>query len=172
MRRSPVVPSVFACFAALALALPAAPSHAQAVPWNQAKVTELAIELADVVSQLQASFRREPAPHIGQAQSRARFRFRDSLRVLRTETRALAAELEGGAGMEETWPIIRRGRVVVRDLRMEARRFGLVEPSLGHARRAEELIAQLVPFYLGAEAQDAADDKAAAASESGAKPAN
>jgi len=169
MFRSPVASPIVLTFLALALALPAAPSHAQATAWNQDKVTELAVELADVVSQLQLSFRREPPPNMSQMQSRARFRFRDSLRVLRTETRALAAELEAGAGMEETWPIVRRGRVVVRDLRMEARRFGLIEPALGHARRAEELIAQLVPFYLGAEAQDAADDKADAASQSGAK---
>jgi hypothetical protein len=148
---------VFLVVMTLALALPATPSRAQSAAWDQDKVTELAVQLADAARELELAFRREPPPHVGHGQSRARFRFRDSLRVLRTETRALAAELEAGGGLEETWPIVRRGRVVVRDLREDGRRMGWQEPAVGHARRAEELIAQLAPFYVGAEAADAAE---------------
>jgi hypothetical protein len=144
--------TLFLSSTALALALPA-PGRAQAVKWDQDRVTELADQLADVVVELQIAFRREPASP-GHLQGRARHGFRDSLRVLRTETRAFASELEAGAGLEETWPIVRRARVVIRDLREDGRRMAWQEPAVGHARRAEELIAQIAPFYAGAEAED------------------
>jgi hypothetical protein len=140
---------------AVTVALSATPCRAQATPWDQDKVTELASQLADTVVELQVAMRREGNPSMAQAQSRARHSFRDSLRVLRSETRALAAELEAGGGLEETWPIVRRARVVIRDLREEGRRMGWVDPAAGHARRADELIAQIAPFYLGQEAEDA-----------------
>ncbi len=135
---------------ALALALPAAPCRAQGAEWSQDRVTELAVELADVVAELQSAFRREPPVTLASGQARARHRFRDSLRVLRTETRALASELESGAGKEETLPIARRLRMLIRELREEGRRMSWNEPVVGHARRAGELIAQLAPFYFDA----------------------
>ncbi len=137
-----------AALLALALALTAAPGQAQQAKWDQDRVTELAVQLSDVVADLQRAFRRLPRPDIGSMQSRARFVFADHLRVLRTETRALAAQLEAGAGFEETLPIARRSRRVVRDLRAEARRMQLVQPALGMAEKAEEIIAQLAPFYF------------------------
>lgn len=133
---------------ALAIGLSAATSRAQSAKWDAARATSLASDLAEVAVELQSAFRREPPQAIGSGQARARAMFQDSLRVLRTETRALASELEGGAGLDETWPIARRLRVVIRDLREEGRRISWKEPVVGHARRAEELIAQLAPFYF------------------------
>lgn len=130
--------------------LPGVPCLAQSAKWDQAKVTSLAVELSDVAVELQSSFRREPPQAIGSGQARARAMFQDSLRVLRTETRALASELEGGAGLEETWAIARRLRIVVRDLQQEGRRISWKEPVVGHARRAQELVTQLAPFYFDA----------------------
>jgi hypothetical protein len=140
---------VLLCVVALTLALPAAPSRAQGATWDQERVTALAVELADVIAELQVEFRREGSPHIASGQARARHSFRDSLRVLRTESRALASELEAGAGLEETQPIVRRAGVVIRDLREEGRRMSWKEPVAGLARRAEELISQIAPFYVG-----------------------
>ena len=147
----------FLCAMVLALAY-AVPCHAQSTAWDQARVTALAVELADEVAALQVAFRREPPVNIASGQARARHRFRDSLRVLVTESRALASELQDGAGLEETAPIVRRAGVVIRDLREDGRRMSWKEPSVGHARRAEELIAQLAPFYAAAatETDDAA----------------
>lgn len=139
----------FLCVMALALAY-APPCRAQGVAWDQAKVTALAGELADEVAALQVQFRREPPVHVASGQARARHRFRDSLRVLVTEARALASELQDGAGLEETAPIVRRAGVVIRDLREQGRRMSWKEPVVGHAKRAEELIAQIAPFYAGA----------------------
>jgi hypothetical protein len=76
--------------------------------------------------------------------------FQDSLRVLRTESRALASELEAGGGLDETWPIARRLRVVVRDLQEEGRRISWKDPVASQARRAQELLTQLAPFYFDA----------------------
>jgi hypothetical protein len=149
LHRSSAALSIPVVVAALAVALPATPCRAQSADWNQTRVTELAVQLSDAVAELQSSFRRE-APLTGpaSAQSRARFRFADSLRVARTETRALASQLESGAGLDETWPIARRLRMVIRDMREEGRRMSWKEPVLGHAQRAEELIAQIAPFYF------------------------
>jgi hypothetical protein len=150
---------------AAAVALPATPCRAQSAAWNQNRVTELAVELAEVVAELQGAFRREPALHIASGQARARHAFRDSLRVLRTETRALASELEAGAGFEETLPIARRARVVIRDLREEGRRMSWKEPVVGHAQRAEALVAQLAPFYFDAGSEGAGGGTGGAAAE-------
>jgi hypothetical protein len=141
---------------ALALLLAAEPGRAQSAAWDGARVTALAVELADVAVELQSAFRRDPPQAIGSGQARARASFADSLRVLRTETRALAAELEAGGGLEETWPIARRLRVVVRDLQEEGRRISWKEPVAGHARRAQALVTQLAPFFF-----DAASDPGA-----------
>jgi hypothetical protein len=142
--------------------LVAAPCLAQSAKWDQARVTALAVELSEVAVELQSSFRREPPQAIGTGQARARASFQDSLRVLRTETRALASELEAGAGFEETLPIARRARTTIRDLREEGRRMSWKEPVVGHAQRAEALIAQLAPFYFDA------GDAGAGAGEGGA----
>ena len=139
---------VVAALLALTFAFAGTPSQAQRAEWDQDEVTKLAIEFADLVHEMQREFRRLPRPDIGSMQSRARFQFADDLRVLRTETRALAASLEAGAGFEETFPIARRARRVVRDLRAEARRMQLVEPVLGLTVRAEEIIAKIGPFYF------------------------
>jgi hypothetical protein len=130
------------------LLLPALPSFAQSAKWDQAKVTALAVELSDVAVELRSSFRREPRATVGTGQARARAMFLDSLRVLGTETRALAAELEAGGGLDDTWPIARRLRVVVRDLREEGRRISFKDPVASQARRADELVTQLAPFFF------------------------
>jgi hypothetical protein len=144
-RRTAWLPSVF-----LLAALHAPAAHAQSQTWDAERVTALATELSDVAVELQSSFRRQPPQAIGSGQARARAMFQDSLRVLRTETRALASELENGGGLDETWPIARRLRVVVRDLQEEGRRISWKEPVAGHARRAQELLTQLAPFYFDA----------------------
>jgi len=134
------------------LLLPALPCLAQSAKWDQARVTSLAVELSEVAVELQRSFRRQPPQPIGSGQARARAMFQDSLRVLGTETRSLAAELEGGGGIDETWPIARRLRVVVRDLREEGRRISWKDPVASQARRADELVTQLAPFFFDANA--------------------
>ena len=133
---------------ALPLLLPALPSFAQSAKWDQTKVTALAVELSDVAGELRSSFRREPRATVGTGQARARAMFQDSLRVFGTETRALASELEAGGGLDDTWPIARRLRVVVRDLREEGRRISFKDPVASQARRADELVTQLAPFFF------------------------
>jgi hypothetical protein len=162
MNRSIVGTSVLASIMALALALPAAPSRAQGASWDQDRVTELANELADVTVELQAAFRREDGSK-ARFQRRARHRFGDALRVARTETRALASSLESGAGRDETWPIVRRLGVTVRDLQEDGRRMAWREPTVSHARRAQELLTQLAPFYAGEEAEDQEEAKSVGA---------
>ena len=139
---------VVAAALALSCALSGTPSQAQRADWNQDEVTELASELATVIHDLQQAFRRQPRPSVGSMQSRAHFQMADDLRVLRTETRTLASQLESGAGLEETLPIARRCRTIIRDLRQTARRMQMVDPALGLAQQAEEIIAKIGPFYF------------------------
>ncbi len=131
----------------LTLLLSGLPAWAQSLEWEQDRVTELATELNDAVIDLQRSFRRELSPSVAGGQSRARHGFRDTLRVLRHETRALASQLEAGAGLEETRPIADRMGVLIRDLREHGQRMSWMQPVLGHAERAEQIIAQIAPFY-------------------------
>ena len=131
-----------------AFAFAASPGRAQSAKWDRDRVAALSGELADLANDMRRSFRREPPQAVGTGQARARAIFLDSLRVFRTETRALATALEAGAGFDDTWPIARRLRIVVRDLREEGRRISLKEPGLGQVRRAEELLTQLAPFWF------------------------
>ncbi|HEX5067097.1 MAG TPA: hypothetical protein VFY49_13340 [Myxococcota bacterium] len=141
-------PTLRSALLTLPFLLPALPAFAQSAKWDQTKVTALAVELSEVAVELRSSFRREPRAAVGTGQARARAMFQDSLRVLGTETRALAAELEAGGGLDETWPIARRLRVVVRDLREEGRRISFKDPVASQARRADELVTQLAPFFF------------------------
>ena len=145
-------PAVGSTVLALVIAFAGTSSGAPSVEWNQDRVTELAVELSAAVHNLHRSFRREPRPPFGSGQARARHQFADTLRVLRTEARALASQLESGAGFEETFPIARRSGVLIRDLRQEGRRMHWGEPLLGLVQRVDELIGQIAPFYFDAAA--------------------
>ena len=109
------------------------------------RMCELAVEV--FAGQVQVSRIEE---ELGQEASRTL----DTLRALRSSARSLASRLEQGASREETLPTAKRMATLIRDLREEGRRMRWQEPVVGHANRAEALIAQLGPFYFEPQAAE------------------
>ncbi len=138
-RRLPLVVGL-----ALTLGLPA---HADLAPWDQERVGKLAVELAVAVKDLREDVRKVPGHNLGTLQSRSRHRLLDALRLIRSEARHLAAELQGGAGREETMSIYERIGSLSRDARENANRMQLPEPVLAGITRAGSLWSQLTPYY-------------------------
>jgi len=126
-----------------------ASSHEAAkVAWDQARVTELAVQLAVTMRDLRGELRRTTTDDRGRA-PHSRHLLLDQLRVLERETRFLAAELEAGQGFAETLPIARRiDRIVDRAAR-NGRRLLIPAPVQGRIDKANELLEQLRPFYRG-----------------------
>jgi hypothetical protein len=137
-------------FAGLLVALPAA---TQTKEWDQAAVTGIAKQLAEVAGDLRSSVRRTPEPP-GRRARRARLQALDDLRVVQGSVNSLARQLEAGAGREQTYPTYRRIRTLRRDIAQNARRALITEPTLGKLAAARELLDQLDPFYAPEVAAD------------------
>ena len=138
--------------AAAVLTLAPPPTLAAQQPWDQQKVTEIASQLAEAVSGVYNEFRMQPEASIASMQASARYRLQDELRLLENETRELARQLKSGEGLDATQPIYERIGVVARDARENARKQLTVEPIQRRVDRAEELWAQLTPYYTNAPA--------------------
>jgi hypothetical protein len=142
--------SIFLPFAvALLLAAPtlAGEPAKQREPWDQAKLTQLSGELAESVSGLRASARRNPPPNVASGQSRSWYRVLDLLRVIEQETGALQKALEAGEGHDETLPIFER----IEELRVraaqEGRRLFLPEGTMTKIRNARGVLEKIRPYY-------------------------
>ncbi len=132
-------------FVAMAL-LVGAHASAQTEAWNQEKVTALAKELESAVSGLRDAVRRSPLMENPQQKARL-FRISDKLRLIESECVSLHAHLARGAGMEETLPMFERIQRLRRQTQSMANRTdvsALTQPKLD---RANEVLAQLAPFY-------------------------
>lgn len=123
------------CIASLAVAGSAfaaepegAEAPAPASAWDQARVTALAGELRDAVKGIRQAVRQAGSPNRGSMQSRKFHNFSDTLRLIESESRHLAAELESGQGLEETWPAYRHLQLLVRDARELSQHLFIEKP--------------------------------------------
>jgi hypothetical protein len=135
---------------AAVLALAPAPTLAGYQAWDQQKVTQIAGQLAEAVSGVYDEFRKQPPVDISSMQSESRFRLQDELRLLEGETRELARQLKSGEGLDATRPIYNRIGVLARDAREEGRKELVAKPVQERVDRAEQLWAQLTPYYTSA----------------------
>ncbi|MDJ0866639.1 MAG: hypothetical protein QNK03_11055 [Myxococcota bacterium] len=145
---------------ALAVAAPrgaTADEHGgETTAWDQARVTELAVQLAVVMRDLRFEARRSIPSDLAMMQAHSRHTLLDTLRLLRNETRYLAAELEAGQGYAETLPIARRIDALIDRAARDARRIKIPAPVLAKVERADALVEQLRPFYTNFEPSEAA----------------
>jgi len=125
-------------------------AFAEQKAWEQQEVTQIAKELAQAVSGMRDEFRKEPTDSIGVTQSQARYRLKDELRLLESEAKELLGQLESGQGRDATLPIYDRIGALARDARENARKQLTAEPMQKRVDLAEELWAQLTPYYTGA----------------------
>ena len=135
------------CTAGLAGLAPAR-ATAQLADWDQEKATEIAQEFSDAVNEIYRSVsRRRTGETVGSGQASAFMRIKDRLRLARNESRHLATALGDGKSREETMPVYKRLMSIVRDVREDARKMFLEEPTLNKIGAARELLLQLSPYY-------------------------
>ncbi len=137
---------LFGSVGLLLLGMPVSSAHA--ADWDQAKVTEIAQQLADAVNQVNRSIvRTATGSQVGSGQSASYLRLKDRVRVARNESRHLARALEDGKGRDETVNVWKRLMSVVRDAREIGRSMFLEAPTQQKIVRANEILDQLTPFY-------------------------
>ncbi len=133
---------------ALAAGFAPASSFAQAEQWDQARVTEIAQELAGAVKDLREAVRREVPSTPGRLQQgRAQYALSDALRLLKSETRYLAAQLKDGKGRDETFLVYKRIDSLRQQAAENARKMMILQPTLDRIDAARKIWVQLVPYY-------------------------
>jgi hypothetical protein len=133
---------------------PPPPEAADRIPWDQARVTEIAQQLAASVKDLRNSSLDNPllrGASRGAQDQRAIRLYLENLRMLQQVTGQLARQLENGEGYEKTREIAQRIGLLVRDIQEDARRIMLSEPQKDIMGPTLELLDQLSPYYSSKE---------------------
>jgi hypothetical protein len=115
--------------------------------WDQAEAAALADQLYEAVKDLRDSVRKASDPSIASGQARATHRLSDTLRLIRNESKHLAARLAEGAGRDETFPVFRRIGQLRLQAAEDARRIMLVQPVLERIDAARSVLEKLEPYY-------------------------
>ncbi|MGH0029561.1 MAG: hypothetical protein ACQGVC_07210 [Myxococcota bacterium] len=129
----------------LALAPVSAEENEQA--WDQAKVTQLATDFATEAGQVRQQLRLQGNAVEGFGQSRNDYVLSDQLRLISQEARHLSRQLGDGKGRDETFPVYRRLRLLIRDAQETARRTEMVEQVTDKIAAARATLEKLEPYY-------------------------
>jgi len=146
-----------AAFALACASRPAGPSRlsdlspeeiAQLAPWDQERVTAIALELAPAVNDVYVSVNTlRTGSDIGSGQAKSFLRVKDRVRVARNEARQLAAQLRDGKGREETSFAYARLMTTIRDARENGRKMFIEAATLDKIAKAADLVRRLAPYY-------------------------
>jgi len=124
-----------------------APTGADLATWDQAKVGDLAKQLADATQALNDTFYKQPPPGVGSMQSRSYQQLRQKIRVIRMEAGALSASLAKGEGYEETLPSYESLMEMVRAARRDAQQVFSTTDVQQKATAARLVLNQISPYY-------------------------
>ena len=126
----------------------ASDARAELAKWDQEKVTTVAKELAEGTVALQQGLRAKPRRSQGEMPGqRAFWSFREEDQVLVSTSRRLQRGLEGGSGMEETYPTFRRLLRTARRAERELRRLDLSEATNDKIDTVADGIRKLRPYF-------------------------
>ena len=118
------------------------------IPWDSEEVVVLASRLTRQIRALRQSVRREPSlQDISGMQSKRGARLLDTLRVIELSARQLSTRVAGGAGLDDTFPIVQKIGAQLRDARVDARQLMLTEPTLDVIEEGRATLQALSPFY-------------------------
>ena len=98
---------MFVALGAVVLALTFSVSSGAATAWDQAKVTDLAKQVANATVELREIVEKNPDKPAGAAR-KAQYSAREDLRLLVSATKRLAKRLAAGAGRDETEGLFKR----------------------------------------------------------------
>jgi hypothetical protein len=131
---------------AVMLALAFSVSSGAATAWDQAKVTDLAKQVAQATVELRAIVEKNPDKPPGAAR-KAQYSAREDLRLLVSATKRLAKRLAAGAGRDETEGLYQRAANLRSDAEAEARRADMLANTKTQAEKTLALLDQLGAYY-------------------------
>lgn len=136
-----------ALWVALAVAWAPAEGVAELAKWDQDRAEKISGNLATAAHELYTAMRQMPPPTLGTGQNAAWYRALDRVRLIRSESKHLAAALKDGNAYDETLPVWRRLMSLVRDAREEGRKLFLAEPIMDKIAATRDQLRQLAPYY-------------------------
>ena len=128
-------------------ALSASPARAELAKWDQARVTEIAQQLAEACNAWWLAMREQPGDRIGSGEALDQFGLVQKAEVLHDQSRGLADDLAKGKGHDETLNAYRGLKEIVDDSEDEAERANLDDPSLNAWAKVAGLLRQIAPYY-------------------------
>jgi|SRR5215469_11027290 len=131
--------------AAIALAIPQA--RAELAAWDQAKVTALSKQLAEVAGTLNDTFYRQPVPTAGSVQTRGYARLKDAVAKIQRESKSLNGKLEKGADRQATLNSYQNLMQTVNTAREEAKGVFATSDVGEKATAVRGVLNQLGPYY-------------------------
>ena len=138
--------SLVARLLSLALvALLATPAAAELAQWDQARVTELATQLASACNAFEQAVRENPDTTGGTGD--AAFGAQENARELHAQSEALAAHLRDGKSHDQTRNMYRSLKEVVDDTEQNTQRAPLDQPVMDAWAKVADLLRQIAPYY-------------------------
>jgi hypothetical protein len=136
-----------ACAAALAC-LVAVPAAADLAPWDQARATGIAKQLAAACDAFDQAVRKQPGMgEVGSGAAGEGFGLGQRSQALREQSLALADHLEKGKGHDKTRDEWRSLKEVADDVEQSGQRSQLDDPTLAAWAKVSDLMRQLAPYY-------------------------
>ncbi len=136
-----------ALWVALAVAWAPAEGVAELAKWDQDRAEKISGNLATAAGELYRAMRKMPPPTAGTGQNAGWYRALDRVRLIRSESKHLAAALKDGKGYDQTHPVWQRLMSLVRDAREEGRKLFLAEPIMDKIAATGDQLRQLAPYY-------------------------
>jgi hypothetical protein len=136
--------------AALAFLLLPTAALGELAKWDQARVTQIAEELAGAMKELRREIQAAP-PSTDPTRQRARYDALEDIRVMTNSSRHLAGELKAGKGRDESFATWRRLDLLRRDVEENARKSMIPDPTMEKILKAGELLIRLTPYYKSEE---------------------
>jgi len=115
--------------------------------WDQGRMTKLAEELYESSSDLYTTLYKDQGAMGRFGGGDASHDFKDTVRILHSETGHLKAELEKGKGRAETRPVIKRLLELNDDLQVSGQRFDPQDDALGGFAKFEDILHRIAPYY-------------------------
>jgi len=152
IRQARAVGAAVVALAIVAMALAgtarAAEPVGEPVKWDQARVTQYAVDLHKRIGEAVDALRKSPMKD-QPTQRTVWYDLREDLRLLDNTTEHLASELQKGAGLEETERTFERIESLRRDAEEVGRRSMIEAPVMDALVSAGAVHNQMKPYYYG-----------------------
>lgn len=138
------------CVLALTFGTPlfgAAPAGAELATWDQTRVTAIAQQLAAACDAWEQSVREQPGGGLGSGEAESEFGIGTKARLLREQSKSLAAHLAAGKGHDETRNFYRSLKEMIDDTEVLARQSELDGPTMDAWSKVADLQRQIAPYY-------------------------